>query len=105
MITNAGLKKWIGKSGIAGTAGIMCTVLFTASGFYYQTTIADATQTRAIEAVQKDVVEIKATINNTEVFKGVSTAEYGALKDKVAGIEKTVDKIDSKLDKILIQTK
>ncbi len=105
MTRTAALKNTIKISGVLGTSVTILTVVFTVSGFYYKTTSTDEAQSEEIKLVKKEVTDIKATVNNTEVFKGVSTAEYTALKEKVAGIEKTVDKIDSKLDRVLVQTK
>jgi predicted transcriptional regulator len=105
MISNANLKKTFKLSSFVSAVVTITTVLFVVSGFYYKTTSADEEQSKEIIEVKKEVVKINEKINKADVFQGVSTAEYNALKDKVAGIERTVDKIDSKLDRILIQTK
>lgn len=105
MISNAALQKTTKLSGFVTSLMTLGGVLFMFFGFYYKTTRADEEQTHEIIEVKKDVAEINSKINQSAVYQGISTAEYNALKDKVADIEKTVDKIDGKLDRILIQTK
>jgi seryl-tRNA synthetase len=80
-------------------------LLFAVFGFYTHTNTTLEEQASTIKEVKQDVVLIKKKINEADVYQGVSQAEYTALKDKVTGIEKTVDNIDAKLDKVLIQTK
>lgn len=102
MIPNLDIKKY---SGVVGYAATLVSALFIAYGFFYNTKSSLEDHSAAIKKVEVDVLEIKAKINKADVFQGVSTAEYNALKDKVAGIERTVDKIDEKIDKVIIQTK
>lgn len=105
MISNAALKKTIKIFSTSGTIICILSALGIAYGFYFKTIDTQQSQAVIIQEVKKDVVEIKEKINKTDVFQGVSTAEYNAMKEKVTSIEKTVDKMDDKIDKILIQTK
>lgn len=82
-----------------------CTTLFVMYGFYYKTTETQDEHSESIKEVKKDVTEIKQKINTAEIFQGVSQAELNALQDKVNVIAKTVDKMDDKVDKLLVQTK
>lgn len=89
---------------VSAVVGVL-TTLFVMYGFYYKTTQTQEEHTESIKEVKKDVLEIKKKINSAEIFQGVSQAEYKALQEKVSGIVKSVDRMDDKIDKLLIQTK
>ena len=75
----------------------LVTALSVGYGFYYNTRSTLQVHTEKIENVEKDVHGIDEKINQIEVYKGVSQSEINELKSKV-------DKMDEKLDRILIQT-
>ena len=77
-------------------AGI--TTLAIVNSFYYNTTNTLNRHTEQINDVQKDVKVIKENIKDAQIFQGVSSAELTDMKEKV-------DKMDEKLDRILMQTK
>lgn len=77
-------------------AGI--TTLAIVNSFYYNTTNTLNRHTEQINDVQKDVKVIKENIKDAQIFQGVSSAELTDMKEKV-------DRMDEKLDKILMQTK
>ena len=77
-------------------AGI--TTLAIVNSFYYNTTNTLNRHTDQINDVQKDVKVIKENIKDAQIFQGVSSAELTDIKEKV-------DKMDEKLDRILMQTK
>ena len=77
-------------------AGI--TTLAIVNSFYYNTTNTLNRHTVQINDVQKDVKVIKENIKDAQIFQGVSSAEITDMKEKV-------DKMDEKLDRILMQTK
>jgi hypothetical protein len=77
-------------------AGI--TTLAIVNSFYYNTTNTLGRHTEQINDVQKDVKVIKENIKDAQIFQGVSSAELTDMKEKV-------DKMDEKLDRILMQTK
>ncbi len=74
-------------------------------GFYYNTRSKLQDHTNEIKEVKTEVVEIKNKMQDAAIFQGISKTEIKALQDKVSGIEKTVDKMDDKIDRLLIQTK
>jgi predicted PurR-regulated permease PerM len=74
------------------------TTLAVVNSFYYNTTNTLETHTIQINDVQKDVKVIKENIKDAQIFQGVSNAELTSLKEKV-------DRMDEKLDRILMQTK
>lgn len=75
----------------------LLTALSVGYGFYYNTKSTLELHTEKIEDVERNVHGIDEKINQIEVYKGVSQSEINELKSKV-------DKMDEKLDKILIQT-
>ena len=75
----------------------LLTALSVGYGFYYNTKSTLESHTEKIENVERNVHGIDEKINQIEVYKGVSQSEINELKSKV-------DKMDEKLDKILIQT-
>tara|TARA_R110002153_G_scaffold117759_1_gene261838 strand:- start:176 stop:493 length:318 start_codon:yes stop_codon:yes gene_type:complete len=67
-------------------------------GFYYKTIATIDLHDKAINEIQKDVLKTKDKVSQIEVFKGVSSSE-------MKNLEKKVDKIDLKLDKLLLMQK
>jgi len=67
-------------------------------GFYYKTIATIDFHDKAINEIQKDVLKTKDKVSQIEVFKGVSSSE-------MKNLEKKVDKIDLKLDKLLLMQK
>ena len=74
-------------------------------GFYYVTNDTLDAHGRDIEIVKQDVSEINTKISESAVFQGVSKTETDALKRDNQRIESKVDKMNDKLDKILMQTR
>lgn len=64
-------------------------------GFYYKTNGSIQTHDKQIVEIKKDVKETIDKVSQIEVFKGVSSSE-------MLNLEKKVDKIDEKLDKLLL---
>jgi len=79
------------------------TAIFLIYGFYYKTNTTLDSHTEQIKEVKVDVVNIKEKINEAQINEGVSKAEMKALQDKVNGIDTKVDRMDEKLDKILLR--
>lgn len=95
------LEKHLKKSSLMSNSISLFIALLTALsvgyGFYYNTKSTLESHTEKIEDVEKNVHGIDEKINQIEVYKGVSQSEINELKSKV-------DKMDEKLDRILIQT-
>jgi len=64
-------------------------------GFYYKTNASIEIHDKAIIEIQQDVRTTKDKVSQIEVFKGVSSSE-------ILNLDKKVDKIDAKLDQLLI---
>ena len=84
---------------IMSIAVTMASGMSVTFGFYYKTNANIQTHDKQIIEIKKDVKETIDKVSQIEVFKGVSSSE-------MKNLNKKVDKIDEKLDKlILLQTK
>jgi hypothetical protein len=81
------------------------TTLAVVNSFYYNTTNKLNEHTDQINEVKKDVKVIKENIKDAQIFQGVSNAELTLMKEKVTSLDLKFDKMNDKLDKILMQTK
>ena len=79
------------------------TALFIIYGFYFKTNTTLTNHTEEIKEVKTEVEIIRDKINQNEVTAGVSKAEMKALQDKVNGIDTKIERMDEKLDKILLK--
>jgi hypothetical protein len=79
------------------------TALFIIYGFYFKTNTTLNNHTDEIKEVKTEVKAITDKINESEVTAGVSKAEMKALQDKVNGIDTKIEKMDEKLDRILLK--
>lgn len=70
----------------------------TGYGFYFNTKSALETHDKSIKILEERVDANTEDINNIHVYKGVSSAE-------MKNLEKKVDKIDEKLDKLIELTR
>lgn len=76
----------------------LATALSVGYGFFYNTKATLNDHTTEIQKVEKEVIDIKTKINETDVFKGVYESELKQLQKKV-------DNMDEKLDRIIMQTR
>jgi hypothetical protein len=67
-------------------------------GFYYNTKITLDLHGKSIESIEKEVEINNRMLNEIQVYKGVSSSE-------MQNLEKKVDKIDEKLDKLILLQK
>jgi hypothetical protein len=93
-------EKQIKKTTLWSNTTSLFIALFTALtvgyGFYYSTKATLEEHTKDIKEVKDNVKVIDEKMNEVDVYKGVSQTEIKDLKIKV-------DKMDEKLDKILIE--
>lgn len=96
------LEKHLRKTSIVSNVISITIALFTALsvgyGFYYNTRATLENHTSDITEIKGNVKEIQLKVTEIDIYKGVSAVEIVALQEKV-------DKMDDKLDKILMQTK
>jgi len=92
------IERTLKKSSIISTIlSIVVALLSTFAigfGFYYQTKSSLEQHDREILELKQDVESTKSKVDELAIFRGVSSAE-------MENLEKKVDKIDEKLDKIL----
>jgi peptidoglycan hydrolase CwlO-like protein len=95
------LERHLKKSSLVSNTISLAIALVTAMsvgyGFYFKTNANLDAHTNDIEEVKTEVKQINTKINKNDVFIGVSS-------EKFKEIEQKVDKMDEKLDRILIQT-
>ena len=80
---------------IMSIAVTMASGMAVTFGFYYKTNANIQTHDKQIIEIRKDVKETIDKLSQIEVFTGVSSSE-------MLNLEKKVDKIDEKLDKLLL---
>lgn len=74
------------------------TALGVCFGFYYNTNMTLESHTESIKIIRDEVDKTQKQVNEIQIFKGVSSSQ-------VESLEKKVDRIDQKLDELLIMTK
>ena len=74
------------------------TALGVGFGFYFTTQSRLTNHDTQIESIETDLEDTQEALNEIQIYKGVSSSE-------MKNLEKKVDKIDDKIDKlILLQT-
>lgn len=95
------LEKHLKKSSLISNVVSITIATITAigigTGFYYSTKATLQRHEVDLKEIKKDVNDTKLQVNEIQVFRGVSSKE-------IEQLEKKVDKMDEKLDKILLQT-
>lgn len=99
------LKKTTVLSNLVTAFIAVITACGTVYAFYYETNSQMQLHANDIKEVKYDVNAIKDKLQESAVFEGVTKSEVKAVQDKVNGIETKVDKMNDKLDMILMQTK
>jgi cell division protein FtsX len=74
------------------------TALGVCFGFYYKTNSTLESHTNSISLIREDMDKTQKQVNEIQIFKGVSSSQ-------VESLEKKVDRIDQKLDELLMMTK
>jgi len=96
------IEKTLKRTSLMNTLmSLLVAILSTATigfGFYYNTKSTLSQHDNDIKEIKQDVENTKLKVNEINVFRGVSSAE-------MKNLEKKVDKLDSKLDKILLKMK
>lgn len=99
------LKKTTLVSNIVSVVMAMATAMIVVNSFYYNTNNTLNDHHIKINESRTEINALKDKVNDAAVFQGVSKTEIQALKEKVNSVEIKVDKMNDKLDKILMQTK
>jgi len=74
-------------------------------GFYYNTNSRLDKHTTEIIEVKSDVKELTNAVNNTEIFQGASKEQIKALENQVIDVKKSQERIEDKIDKLILQEK
>ena len=103
------LEKHLKKTAIISNSISIAVALIVAMsvgyGFYYKTNSTLDTHTMEIKEVKEKVDAVNNHLNEINVFKGTSTSELKSLEDKVEKNFHQIEKMNEKLDRILLQTK
>lgn len=73
--------------------------------FYYDTNAALESHSNSINQIVIDVENIEDRVQQNEVVNSVTRIEIETLKKQMTSIEAKVDRIDEKLDRIILQTR
>ncbi len=90
---------------IISILGAVIVALGVGYGFFYDTKDTLRHQGDDLKELKQDMHELKEDNNSTKIFKGVSSEEMKNLGEKVERIETSVEKMDDKLDRIILQTR
>ena len=108
-ITHADLEKHLKKTtiftNVVGLVIAFFTAIFVVNGFYINTNKTLDSHTVELTEIKKEATAVKETLNNSKVTQGISGAEISAMKETITQLQTQQDKMNDKLDKILIQTK
>lgn len=102
-ILEKSIKRTAVMSNIISVGVSVGTALFLIYGFYFKTNTTLDFHGQEIKEVKTEVTSIKDKLNQNEVSAGASKAEMKALQDKVNGIDAKIEKMDEKLDRILLK--
>jgi len=109
MLDNITLERHLKKFQLTTNILSLAIGLVTASGvgyaFYYKTTDTLDSHTMQIEEVKADVQNLTVSVNNSAIFQGASKEQIKALENQVADVKKTQDRIEDKIDKLIMRDK
>jgi len=89
------IRKTTFTSNIISIVIALVTTLSVGYGFYFNTKSTLDSHEKSIQNIESSVDKNTKQINEIQVYKGVSSSE-------MENLEKKVDKIDEKLDKLLL---
>lgn len=107
MLDNATLEKHLTKTTIVSNVISIGLATVTAVsiglGFYYKTNDTMETHTQKIEKIEISVEQLSQALNNAAITQGASKEQIKALQDKMADVKKTQDRIEDKIDKLIMR--
>lgn len=74
-------------------------------GFYYNTNSKLDAHTDSIESIEVNMGSMSEEIKNTAIFQGASKEQIKALENQVTDVKKSQDRIEDKLDRLIMQSK
>jgi hypothetical protein len=99
------LKRFQITANIFSLAIGILTALGVCYGFYYNTTAKLDNHTEQIEAVEVKIDELSASVTTSAVYQGASKEQIKALENQVNDVKKGQDRIEDKLDRLIMQSK
>ena len=109
MLDNATLERHLKKFSITNNVISIIVALTTACsvgyGFYYKTTDTLEMHSTQIEEIKTSVNELNVSVNNSAVFQGASKEQIKSLENQVSDVKKTQDRIEDKIDKLIMRDK
>jgi len=73
-------------------------------GFYYNTNSKLDTHSEKIESIELNLGEMATDIKNSSIYQGASKEQIKALENQVTDVKKGQDRIEDKLDKLIMKT-
>jgi septation ring formation regulator EzrA len=109
MLDNATLEKHLKKFQVVANIWSLAIGLVTAIGvcygFIYKTNTKLDNHTKQIDGIEMKLGSIEESITNTAVYQGASKEQIKALENQVTDVKKSQDRIEDKLDKLIMQRK
>lgn len=99
------LKKFQLTANILSLAIAIITALGICYGFYYKTNETLDTHTEKIESMEISLGSMSESMTNNAVFQGASKEQIKALENQVIDVKKGQDRIEDKLDRLIMQNK
>lgn len=76
-----------------------------AYGFFYNSKTNDQQQGRKITEHDTEIKEIKQSVQKSAIFEAATGAELKSLQGTTTDIKEHLNRLEDKLDKIILQTK
>jgi len=83
----------------------MLSSVIVVNTFYYKTTITLDDHGASIKEIKQDLNAVQGNMQDVMIYQSSNTVEIKFLKERVQEMETKIDKMNDKLDKILIQTR
>ncbi len=107
MLTEDLLNRYVKKTSIINNTitlvVALMTTLFVCYGFYYKTDNTLSAHEQSIADSKAEINNLKTSVNNTAVFQGATSEQVKAIQDQISDIKSSQNRIEDKLDKILLK--
>jgi septation ring formation regulator EzrA len=82
----------------------LTTALSVGYGFYYSTTNTLSSHTQEIVDIKKNVESLTEAVNSSAIYQGSNKEQVKAIQEQVNDIKKSQDRIEDKLDRLILKT-
>ena len=83
----------------------MISSVIVVNTFYYKTTMTLDEHGESIKEIKQDLNTVQVNMQDVMIYQSANTVEIKFLKERVQQMDNKIDKMNDKLDKLLIQTK